>query len=241
MTSMNLNQQIERWINSNKQNTIHETRPYITLAYAQGLDGSITTRQGQSLSLSGKESIQLTHQLRSLHDGILVGIETVLTDNPRLTARDWKGENPQPIILDSQLRLPESAHVCNHPDRTCWVLSLSEGSDSNNAQLNVITLEDNGSKLVPLEAAMEKLKEMGITSLMVEGGATVITAFLNAKMADSIIITIAPWLIGGYKAVSDLKENDLSQLPALKNFNYGSSGNDLIVYGDLSYGEEINC
>ena len=58
---------------------------------------------------------------------------------------------------------------------------------------------------------------------MVEGGATVITAFLNAKMADSIIITIAPWLIGGYKAVSDLKENDLSQLPALKNFNYGKS------------------
>lgn len=148
------------------------------------------------MGLSGKQSIQLTHQLRSLHDGILVGIETILADDPKLTVREWKGNNPQPIVLDSQLRLPPTAKICKHPDKTCWILSLSEDKGKAHDNAEILTFESENQKLVPLEKAMKKISEMGITSLMVEGGATVITAFLNAKIADVVVITITPWLIG---------------------------------------------
>jgi diaminohydroxyphosphoribosylaminopyrimidine deaminase/5-amino-6-(5-phosphoribosylamino)uracil reductase len=234
---MNLNQQIECWVNSSQKNTHNEDRPFITLAYAQGLDGSITTRQGKSLGLSGKQSIQLTHQLRSLHDGILVGIETILADDPRLTVREWQGKNPQPVILDSQLRLPPTARICNHPDKTCWVLTLADVNNNYKDRVQILNFPANDLNLVPLKPGVKKIKEMGISSLMVEGGATVITAFLKAKLADAIVLTITPWLIGGYKAVSDLDESDLSQLPVLHDMNNGMCGKDMIIYGKLAYGD----
>ncbi len=78
-------------------------RPAITLSYAQSLDGSLTTRRGRPLALSGPESYQLTHHLRADHDAILVGIDTVLADDPRLTVRGVRGEAPQPVVLDSRL------------------------------------------------------------------------------------------------------------------------------------------
>ncbi|NNE39263.1 MAG: RibD family protein [Gammaproteobacteria bacterium] len=233
---MNLNHQIECWLNTTKDNIKNKGRPFITLAYAQGLDGSITTRQGNSLGLSGNQSIQLTHQLRSLHDGILVGIETILTDDPRLTVREWQGNNPQPIVLDSQLRLPPTAKICNHPDKNCWILTLSEGSNKYNNNADVLTFEGTDQNLIPLEKAMRTINNMGITSLMVEGGATVITAFLKAKIADAIVLTITPWLIGGYKAVSDLGEINLSQLPSLNGLQHGTLDNDMIIYGTIKYG-----
>lgn len=88
-----------------------DKRPSITLAYAQSCDGSITLRSGETLDISCEESTRLTHQLRSLHDGILVGIATVLSDYLKLAVKEWPGPNPQPIILDSKLRTPQSAGV----------------------------------------------------------------------------------------------------------------------------------
>src|SRR5262249_3832268 len=84
-------------------------RPFVTLSYAQSVDGSIAARPGQPLALSGAQSMTLTHQLRVAHDAILVGIGTVLADNPRLTVRLVEGKNPQPIVADSHLRFPLSA------------------------------------------------------------------------------------------------------------------------------------
>src|SRR5687768_14040118 len=108
---MTLNQQIEQWLQDNKQNFRAVNRPFVTLSYAQSLDGSIAVNSGASLALSGLESTCLTHQLRSLHDGILVGISTVLTDNPQLSVREWDGPSPQPIVLDSHLRMPATARL----------------------------------------------------------------------------------------------------------------------------------
>jgi len=84
---MNLNQHIEDWLTTRKASFQSANRPFVTLAYAQGWGGSITTKQGQAVALSGADSRCLTHQLRSLHDGLLVGIETVLSDNPQLPVR----------------------------------------------------------------------------------------------------------------------------------------------------------
>ena len=88
--------------------------PYVTLTYAQSLDGSIAATPGRPLSISGPVSMTLTHALRAAHDAILVGIGTILADNPQLTVRYLKGKDPQPVIVDSRLRCPLDARVLRH-------------------------------------------------------------------------------------------------------------------------------
>jgi riboflavin-specific deaminase-like protein len=234
---MNLNQKIERWLTKRKNLFTSEIRPFVTLAYAQSLDGSISTRRGKSISISGTESIQLTHQLRSLHDGILVGIETVITDDPQLTARDWKGENPQPVVLDSLLRMPKNARLCHHPDKQCWVLSVTSRSEDIVGNFKVLTLKNEHEKRVPLDSALQLLKDKGITSLMIEGGATVITAFLKAGLVDAIILTIATKFVGGYKAVNDLEPNNMMLFPNVDPMFSEILGKDIIIWGDINFGE----
>jgi 3,4-dihydroxy 2-butanone 4-phosphate synthase/GTP cyclohydrolase II len=89
----------------------HVGRPFVTLAYAQSLDGSLAARRGEPLSLSGLESQKLTHRLRASHSAILVGISTLLADDPQLNVRLVEGENPQPVVLDSRLRTRFKARV----------------------------------------------------------------------------------------------------------------------------------
>jgi riboflavin-specific deaminase-like protein len=234
---MNLNQQIEDWFVSRKKSFQPSNRPFVTLSYAQSWDGSITTRQGETLPLSGMKSTRLTHQLRSLHDGILVGIGTVLTDDPQLTVREWQGPNPQPIVLDSMLRMPHTARLCHHPDKQCWILTMRPCNGEFGKQAAVITLEygDGEHEHVPLRQALQLLREKGINTLMVEGGATIITAFLKARLADAVVITVAPRLIGGYKAVGNLGLTEY-QLPQIHPIHWEGLGEDLIVWGDLHYG-----
>jgi len=235
---MTLNQQIEQWLQTNKQNFRAVTRPFVTLSYAQSLDGSIAVHPGETLALSGAESTCLTHQLRSLHDGILVGISTVLTDNPQLSVREWDGPNPQPIVLDSHLRMPTSARLWQVNDKRCWVLTTrNECSASDGPE--ILNVQSNDEGRVCLTAALQLLYQKGIRSLMVEGGANVITAFLKMRLADALVLTIAPRLVGGYKAVSELGITNMQQFPALAPLFNARSGNDLVVWGNLQYGDHL--
>lgn len=234
---MTLNLQIEQWLNSHKGKLNSANRPFVTLCYAQGWDGSITIRPKEALALSGEKSIQLTHQIRSLHDGILVGIGTVLSDDPQLTARHYKGPNPQPIVLDSHLRMPPTAHLCHHADKNCWILTSVQNQSALGCQVEVITLDGDTEGRVSLLDALAVLWEKGISMLMVEGGGTVITSFLKARLADALVLTIAPTLVGGYKAVGDLGATGKSQLPRISPLYTAKLGDDLIVWGDLKYEE----
>ncbi|MCW8893342.1 MAG: RibD family protein [Deltaproteobacteria bacterium] len=233
---MNLNQQIEDWLTTRKESFQSENRPFVTLSYAQSWDGSITTRRGQTVALSGADSKCLTHQLRSLHDGLLVGIETVMSDDPQLTVRDWQGENPQPIVLDTLIRMPESARLCQHPDKQCWILTTRSHSDTEYSGAEIITLKDTGTESVPLDSALQLLLERGIKSLMVEGGATVISAFLRARLVDALVMTVAPVLLGGYKAINDLVTTTSNEQLHIDPLFTERLGNDLIVWGDIRYG-----
>jgi len=232
---MNINQEIEHWLKGRKTTFQSKHRPFITLSYAQSWGGSITTIQGQPVALSGAESTRLTHQLRSLHDGILVGVETVLSDDPQLTVRHWQGENPQPIVLDTSLRMPASARLCHHPDKQCWVLTTSRPAHIEFGGAEIISLEDEGQQCVPLESALQLLFERGITSIMVEGGAKVISAFLRARLVDAVVLTVAPILLGGYKAINNLGTTTLEELPCIDPLHTQRLGNDLIVWGDIRY------
>lgn len=233
--NMDINQQIEHWLNSKKNAFEPTTRPFITLAYAQSWGGSITTAQGQAVALSGEASNCLTHQLRSLHDGILVGIQTVLSDDPQLTVRHWRGENPQPIVLDTALRMPSNARLCNHPDKQCWVMTTRTPTDMNLPGAQIISVKEDGTPSIPLESALQLLFQRGVKSLMVEGGAKVISAFLRARLVDVVVLTVAPVLLGGYKAINNLGTTTLDELPCIDPLHTERLGNDLIVWGDIRY------
>ncbi|EIK45428.1 riboflavin-specific deaminase/GTP cyclohydrolase II [Cellvibrio sp. BR] len=234
---MNLNQRIENWLTQNKNAFRSSERPFVTLSYAQSLDGSIALRCDEPLALSGEESLRLTHQLRSMHDGILVGIGTVLSDDPQLTVRHWIGHNPQPIVLDSQLRIPAKARLCCLPDKRCWVLTTVDDQGTVIEGLEITALQGNADGRVCLQRALKLLWSRGIKSLMVEGGASVISAFLKARLVDALVLTITPQFVGGYKAVTGLGNQSRGTFPQLKPFFSERLGDDLIVWGNLNYSD----
>ena len=180
-------------------------RPFVTLAYAQSLDGSIATADGRPLALSSQPSLFRTHALRARHDGLLIGIGTVLSDDPRLTVRHTPGPNPQPLILDTGLRTPRPARLLNHP-RSPWFLAGAPVDPARRAPLRaagaqVFEIAHDPHGRVDLAQALLAVRGRGIASVMVEGGARVLRSFLEANLVDWVIITLAPVFIGGKPAL----------------------------------------
>lgn len=212
-------------------------RPFVTLTYAQSLDGSIASANSLPLHLSGSKSSEMTHLLRSSNDAILVGIGTLLADDPRLTVRLADGKDPQPIILDSRLRCPLDANLLESYRTMPWLATREDAPIERQLELEaagarVLRLparEKDG--LVDLEALMEALFEDGVRSLMVEGGARVITELLAARCVDHVVITIAPTLVGGLHAVANTNTKSDGPFPRLRGLGYKREGEDLVVWG----------
>jgi GTP cyclohydrolase II len=215
-------------------------RPYITLSYAQSLDGSIAAQRGQTTPISGPETLRLTHQLRASHDAILVGIGTVLADDPRLTVRLVSGPNPQPVILDSHLRLPLTARLLQN-GRAPWIATNNTADPAQiialqTAGATVWTLPLDEYGLLSLPALLARLKEQGINSLMVEGGARVITSFLAQQLVDRLVVTVSPRLLGGLNAVANLGQRlNGHGLPHLHNPDYQWLGQDVVLSGEVAW------
>lgn len=210
--------------------------PIITLTYAQSIDGCIAPIGGGTLQLSNPHTQRLTHQIRAVHDAILVGINTVLCDNPRLTVRLATGENPQPVVVDSRLRFPLDANLMRDP---CVRPIIATGPDvcddkaerlrSAGAQVIRIPLQEDG--LIDFAHLFPRLKQMGYDSVMVEGGARVITNVLASRMADHLLLAIAPRLVGGMRAVHPM--NSLQRMPQLHDVHYQLMSGDVVVWGRL--------
>jgi 3,4-dihydroxy 2-butanone 4-phosphate synthase/GTP cyclohydrolase II len=217
-------------------------RPFVTLTYAQSLDGSIAADPGQPLSLSGPQSMLLTHYLRAAHDAILVGIGTVVADNPLLNVRLVEGKNPQPVIVDSQLRFPLEANLLRRHPLTPWI-ATSEHADRERqrrleaAGARILRLPPTSNGAVDLDALLKQLGECGIRSLMVEGGARIITSFLARQLANYLVLTMVPRLVGGVRAVGDLGAFEPARFPGLRHVGSQRLGEDLVLWGDLAWGE----
>jgi len=213
-------------------------RPFVTLSYAQSLDGCISAKPGEAIALSGSESLTLTHQLRASHDAILVGIGTVFSDNPRLTVRHVRGKNPRPIVVDSRLRLPLDCKLIRDDSRSPLVITRINPDKQRRKALEsagaqVEPLPANAKGLVDLGIMLNRLAELGINSLMVEGGARIITNFLLERLADYIVLTVAPVMLGGLRAVSDLGDPEAKTFLRLRDLGHKWLGEDLIVWGAL--------
>lgn len=237
---MILSQQIEQWLEGSYSKIAAFKRPFVTLSYAQSWDGSITINAGESLALSGEESTRLTHHLRSLHDGILVGVGTVIADNPQLTVRECAGPSPQPIVLDSHLRIPATARLCHSPGKRCWILTSQRDDGMCGDGIEIFTLQGDADGRVSLIEALNALWDKGIRRLMVEGGANVITAFIKAQLADAVVLTVAPTIVGGYKAVNNLGIATCAQLPRISPLHTERCGDDLIMWGNFQYHERTS-
>ena len=187
------------------------TRPFVTLAWAQSIDGSIALEPGRGLPLSGAASLELTHAVRAAHDAILVGIETVLADDPQLNVRHWPGRSPSPIVLDSRLRTPPGSRLLASTGVGRLVrIACTAGAD----EARVPALAARGARVmrlpawsngwVDLGALMAALDASGVRRLMVEGGARVLTSFMRAGLGDYAVVTVAPRFLGGLAAVGAL-------------------------------------
>ncbi len=196
------------------------TLPTITISYAQSVDGRIATATGDSRWISCEESLEFAHTLRGSHDAIMVGIGTVLADNPRLTCRLPDCQSPHRIILDSNLRLPLTSNITQTADRVPTTIVCANATF--NAQpkrisklqrhcLNIRAVDADREGL-SLPAVFRRLAELGINSVFVEGGSRLITTLIRQGFADRLIVVLAPLLIGsGCEAIGDLNVSTLTQ------------------------------
>lgn len=209
--------------------------PYVTLSYAQSLDGSIAAAPGKPLQLSGPLSMTLTHALRAAHEAILVGVGTVIADSPRLTVRLVAGADPQPIVLDSHLRTPPEAPLLRHP-KGVWLAATQAATRSSlpgNVRILEIPAGEDGR--VDLRALLKELGRRGIRSVMVEGGVRVLTSFMQSQLAQSAVITVAPRFVAGVNVLQAAAPAALAGLAHLENVAYTPAGEDLVVWGDLAW------
>jgi len=211
-------------------------RPYVLLSYAQSVDGSIAGRSRERIHLSGPETMHLTYSIRALCDTILVGIGTILADDPRLMVKQMSGSNPHPIVLDTRLRTPETARILQRSDVRPWLVHahgvpLDRIRTLIQAGADPVACATAADGRIDLAVLMRWLAEQGVSSIMVEGGARVITSFIRQQLADAITVTISPRLVGGLPVIDAGELNQTLQLHLDEPF-YQTLGRDLVLWAN---------
>lgn len=223
-------------------------RPFVLLKAAMSLDGKIATATGQSQWITGEAARLYGHRYRDWYDAICVGVNTVLADDPMLTARlpEGPGKNPLRVILDSRGRTPSSARVLATARQVPTLLATTEQTPPEVRQswqdcgAQVLVLPGDGGR-VSLPALLDELGRREISSLLVEGGAAVHAAFLQQGLADKLLWFIAPKIIGGHKApgpVGDPGVAELARAWSVRQWQIKQLGEDLCIEGYLARREE---
>lgn len=217
---------------------LHVNRPYVVVKYAQSMDGRIATASGDARWISSEEERLVSHALRARCDAIMVGLATVLNDDPQLTVRLVAGPSPTRVILDSRLRAPSSARVFD--DTASTIVITTERSDPRRRdelrRRNVaVRTVPSGPEGVDITAALGQLKAMGISSLLVEGGQRVITSLLRTASVDRVIVALAPIVLGkGIEGVGDLGIVGVTDGISLTNRSVYLVGGDVLIACDVA-------
>lgn len=209
--------------------------PKVTISFAQSIDGCIATQNGESRWISGNKTLKLAQKLRRDHDCILIGIETVMKDDPELSCRIDPDRSPVRIILDSKLTLPQDTIIVKTARRVkTIVLTTQQSAQKRRALLQekgieIVTFTADEKGRVPLLKAIQYLGERGFKSILVEGGARVITSFLKAQMISKIVITTAPIIIGeGVHAIGNINVHTLKEALKPKRTRVRRMGSDIV-------------
>jgi diaminohydroxyphosphoribosylaminopyrimidine deaminase/5-amino-6-(5-phosphoribosylamino)uracil reductase len=201
---------------------IRSGRPFVTLKTAQTLDGRIATTAGNSKWITGTKARKLAHQLRAENDAVVVGSGTVRNDNPQLTVRSVRGNNPYRIIVSRRVNFSGSLKLFKNNDDARTILATTKKSVGKMKAKNLIvwTIRENKDGLSPADL-LDKAGQFGITSLLIEGGGALATSFIKAGLIDKHYLFIAPKIIGaGINAVGDLKVRTISRAVMFKKIEY---------------------
>ena len=200
-------------------------RPRVTLKLATSLDGRIATASGESQWITGEAARLEGHRLRAAHDAILVGVETVLHDDPELTARlpGRTVDQPLRVVLDSRLRTPATAKVAS---ANTLILTAADPRPVGGAQVRRIEAAE-GRPTVP--AVLDALAKAGVASILIEGGGQVAASFLRAGVVDRLEWFRAPLLLGaeGRPCVAGLALAKLADAPKFRRLGAAPAGDDL--------------
>jgi diaminohydroxyphosphoribosylaminopyrimidine deaminase/5-amino-6-(5-phosphoribosylamino)uracil reductase len=177
--------------------------PFVTLKWAMSLDGRLSARPDAPTPISGARSLRYAHELRNVHDAVMVGINTVLADDPQLTCRIPRGRDPARLVLDSRLRMPPDARMLRQPSPAPTIVFAGEDAPAARAA----ALRAAGAEVVILPGRRPAIRAVlawcaarGMLSVMVEGGSTVQGAVLAEGMADRVAVVVAPGLVGSRDA-----------------------------------------
>mmetsp|Transcript_42648 Transcript_42648/g.104105 ORF Transcript_42648/g.104105 Transcript_42648/m.104105 type:complete len:351 (-) Transcript_42648:160-1212(-) len=184
-------------------------RPFVTVTYAQALDGSIADQASRPLPLSSPDAFNMTHHLRALHKSILVGVQTLINDDPSLTVRLCQGQNPQTVVLDTSLRTPLNSRLASSPSCVRPIVATAPPPRPSRHAGKARGLEELGCSVMPCAvdsagriswaSLLQGLSERGVENVMVEGGARVISSLVEQGYADYAIVTVSPMYIGGLR------------------------------------------
>jgi len=219
---------------------VNPRRARVTIHYAQTLDGRIATRTGHSQWIGGEASLRLAHELRAAHDAVMVGVGTVLADNPRLTVRLAAGASPVRVIVDSHLRLPLDACVLRDNAAPTIVATTADAPvHRRNAVAEggarILEVASDEAGRVDLAALVGQLAEEGLASILIEGGAGLITSALRQGIAERVVVCIAPKVVGaGVEAVGALEIDRLNDALTFQTVRFTPLGDDLIFDGWLA-------
>jgi diaminohydroxyphosphoribosylaminopyrimidine deaminase/5-amino-6-(5-phosphoribosylamino)uracil reductase len=205
-------------------------RPFVTAKFAMSLDGKIATHTGESQWITGEDARAHAHRLRHMHDAILVGVNTVIADDPELTVRINSEPLRQPlrVVVDSQLRIRQSARIIG----SNTVIATTRQGRVGAAEVLRLPAADDGR--VSLPALLDELGRRGMLSLLVEGGAEVHASFFAEGLVDKVYAYVAPRLIGGKDAPGPLGGGGVEHLTGstqLHELDFARLGDDLVITG----------
>ena len=212
-------------------------RPHVVIKFAQSLDGRIATVNGDAKWISGEAERRVSHGMRAASDVILVGVNTVIRDDPELTVRLTPGASPARVVLDSTLRIPATARVLDSGAAT-RIITTDRSDPRRRDELRghgvEVEVVADGPEGVDLAAAFAALRRSGVESVLVEGGAGVITSVLAARLVDRLVVAIAPIIIGaGVEAVGPLGVTRVSDGIGLVNRSVHSVDDDVLLAWDV--------
>ncbi len=208
--------------------------PFVTLKIAQTLDGKIAALGGDSKWISQEDSRKFVHRLRKEVDAVLVGINTVIKDNPKLTTRQVRGRNPLRIVLDSKGRIPLSSNLLrqNKDGKTVIVVTGSQAEKKIKNKAQVWRIKADRENRVNLESFLKSCAQKGINNILVEGGGKVFTSFLKEKLVDRIYCFVSPSIIGeGIPAFGDLGIKRIADALELRDVKLKRFSKDILLIG----------
>ena len=223
--------------------------PFVTAKFAMSLDGKTAAGSGDSKWISGEESRRFVHQLRSEVDAVMVGINTALADDPQLTARDSQGaplsRQPLRVVVDSNGRLPGDARMLSEPGETLIVTSNSGDRAPDPVNRNGTTfvqLPDSNGR-VDIGALLKLLGTRDITSVLVEGGGTLLGSLFDSGLVDKVVAFVAPVIIGGNNAPSPVGGAGIENMAdalRLNGVEISRFGSDVAVIGYCKVGDDVH-